>query len=147
MRDARCHCYLREGTVFVPTTGKVDKNVYFLVEPVAVIPVSNTNALRTALQETTQRGNPAVKYDRSAPPVLCKYADVKSWSTFARRASLWVMDETKGVPRIEPNKRESNGAFSPDKDAIETLPVGSTIDDLIGRMIAILQEAAAERRG
>lgn len=141
----RCHCYLRHGAVFLPTTGKVDKNVYFLVEPVAVVPVSNTGALRTALQETLKRGNPAVEYDRSAPPILCKYAGVKSWNTFARNASLWVMDETNGILRIEPNSRDSRGAFTPDKNAVETLPPGSTVDDLIDRMIAILQNAAANR--
>ncbi|HWE75007.1 MAG TPA: hypothetical protein VG328_17735 [Stellaceae bacterium] len=141
----RWHCYLRRGAVFLPTTGKVDKNVYFLVEPVAVIPVSNTGALRTALRETIARGNPVVEYDREAPPVLCKYAGVKSWSTFARNASLWVMDDTNGALRIEPNTRDSRGAFSPDKTVIETLPAGSTIDDLTDRMIAVLQEAAANR--
>jgi hypothetical protein len=138
-------CYLRRGTVFLPTVGQVNKIVFFSVEPVAVVPVSNTGGLRTALQDTIRRGNPAVEYDRSAPPVLCKYAGVKSWNTFARNASLWVMDDTNGVLRIEPNSRDSHGAFTPNKDATETLPAGSTVDDLIDRMIAILQEAAAKR--
>ena len=108
-----CDCYLRQGTVFLPTVGKVDKNVYFLVEPVAVVPISNTGALRTALHEAIKRGNPAVRYDRSAPPILCKYAGVKSWGTFARNASLWVMDETNGILRIEPNTRESKAHLRP----------------------------------
>lgn len=138
-----CHCYLRQGTVFLPTTGKADKNVYFLVEPIAVVPVSNTDALRTALYDTVKRGNPLVQYDRSAPPILCKYAGVKSWRKFARNASLWVMDDTEGVLRIEPYLRDNAGAFTPDKSAVETLPEGSRIDDLIDRMIAILQDAAA----
>ena len=137
--------YLRQGTVFLPTVGQVNKIVYFLVEPVAVIPVSNTGALRTAIHETIKRGNPAVQYDRSAPPIFCKYAGVKSWGAFARNASLWVMDETDGKLRIEPNTRDSRGAFTPDKAAVETLPDGATIDDLIERMITILQEAAQPR--
>lgn len=137
-------CYLRQGTVFLPTVGRVSKIVFFSVEPVAVVPVSNTDALRTALQETIKRGNPAVEYDRSAPPVLCKYAGVKSWNMFARNASLWVMDDTNGSLRIEPNSRDSRGAFTPDRNAVETLPPGSTVDDLIDRMIAILQNAASK---
>jgi len=138
-------CYLRQGTVFLPTVGRVDKNVYYLVEPVAVVSVSNTGALRTALHEALRRGNPVVEYDRLAPPILCKYAGVKSWGAFARNASLWVMDDTNGILRIEPNSRDSRGAFTPDKNAVETLPPGSTVDDLIDRMIAILQDAAANR--
>jgi len=91
------------------------------------------------------QANPMVEYDREAPPVLCKYAGVKSWGTFARSASLWVMAEKDGVFRIEPNTRDSRGAFTPDRDAIETLPAGSTTDELIERMIEILQEAAGKR--
>jgi hypothetical protein len=117
-----------------------------LVEPVAVVPVSNTDALRTALQETIKRGNPIMTYDRTAPSTFCKYPGVKSWSAFARNASLWVMNETDGVLRIEPNTRDSNGAFTPNKDAVETLPAGSTVDDLIRRMIAIVQDAALNVR-
>lgn len=140
-------CHLRQGTVFLPTVGQVNKIVYFLVEPVAVVPVSDTDALRRALQQTITRGNPMVKYDRSAPPILCKYAGVKSWSTFARNASLWVIDETSGIFRIESNSRDSKGAFTPNKNAVETLPTASTVDDLIDRVIGILQEAATERAG
>lgn len=135
-------CYLRNGSVFLPTVGRVDKNVYFLVEPVTVVPVSNADGLRSALREAIKRGNPPVQYDRSAPPILCKYAGVKSWNTFARNASLWVMDDTNGILRIESHLRGSNGAFTLDKNAVETLPEGSTPDELIERMIAILHEAA-----
>jgi hypothetical protein len=55
------------------------------------------------------------------------------------------MDDTNGVLRIEPNSRDSRGAFTPDRNAVETLPAGSTVDDLINRMIEILQEAGAKR--
>ena len=44
-----CHIYLRNGAVYIPTMGKMDKGFYRGVEPVAVIPVSNTEALRQAL--------------------------------------------------------------------------------------------------
>lgn len=137
-----CDCYLRQGTVFLPTTGKADKNVYFLVEPVAVVPVSDTDALRRALRETIARGNPTVKYDRSAPPVLLKYAGVKSWSTFARNARLWVMEEAADVFIVVPYQRGADGSFSPDKTATVTLQNATAPHDLAERMITILQEAA-----
>jgi hypothetical protein len=142
----QCDCYLRRGTVFLPTVGKVDKNVYFLVEPVTLVPVSNSDALRAALQETIERGNPSVKYDRSAPSILAKYAGVKSWGAFAQNASLWVIEATDGIFRIQPNIRDNNASFTIDKNATETMPAGSTVDDLIERMIAILQEAASKGR-
>jgi hypothetical protein len=102
--------------------------------------------LRTAPRETITRGNPIVKYDRSAPPVLCKYAGVKSWNTFARNASLWVMDDIDGTLRVQPYTRDNKGAFTVDKNATKTMPAASTVDDLIECMIAILEEAAQELR-
>jgi hypothetical protein len=55
------------------------------------------------------------------------------------------MDNTDGVLRIESNTRDNRGAFTRDKTAVETLPAGSVVDDLIDRMIAILQQAATEQ--
>lgn len=42
----RCHIYLRKGRVFIPTFGLVDRGLYRDIEPVAVLDVSETEALR-----------------------------------------------------------------------------------------------------
>jgi len=49
--------YLRKGKVFIPTFGRVDKGLYRDIEPVVVVDVSDTGALRQALRETIVRGN------------------------------------------------------------------------------------------
>ena len=58
----RCHLYLRKGKVFIPTFGRVAKGLYRDIEPVAVVDVSDADALRRAFRETIARGNPPMSY-------------------------------------------------------------------------------------
>ena len=83
-------CYLRRGIVYIPTLGMMDKGLYRDVEPVAVSPSSNSEALRRAFAEVFARGNPQVpvpKQPDASPSVLLKYAGVKTWRAFARETS------------------------------------------------------------
>jgi hypothetical protein len=86
-----CHLYLRKGTVYLPTMGKMDKGFYRGIEPVAAVPASDTDGVRQALHATIARGNPIVPMLRRSewkPPVLLKYAGVKYWSAFERGMSF-----------------------------------------------------------
>ena len=142
-----CHCYLRNGVVYIPTQGMMDKGFYRDVEPVALVPVSNTEALHRAFTEAIARGNPKVavlRHPNIPPPVVLKYAGVKSWNTFAKRTSSWAIRESDGVFRIH-GYRKDDGGWVPDPAAAETFPREITADQVIDRMIAILQEAATHR--
>jgi hypothetical protein len=86
-----CHLYLRKGTIYLPTMGKMDKGFYRGVEPVAVVAASNSDGVRQALQATIARGKPIMPMLRRSewkPPVLLKYAGVRYWSAFERGMSL-----------------------------------------------------------
>ncbi len=90
-----CACYLREGKVYIPTLGKMDQGFYREIEPVTVVDVSDTDALHAAFSETIARGTPKVpRLFRSAtPPIVPKYAGVRSWKAFASDASTWGINE------------------------------------------------------
>lgn len=138
-------CYLRSGIVYVPTTAVTKHRLYRIIEPVEVIPGADTDALHDALAETIARGNPevpALAPSDYPPPILPKYAGVKSWNAFVRNASLWAFEQSESGLRILPYRRVERGAFIPDKASAITLPTGSTTNDLIDRMIAILQQTA-----
>jgi hypothetical protein len=125
--------------------GKMDKGFYRGVEPVAVVPVSNTDALRQALSETIARGNPQVPILRRReipPPVLLKYAGVKSWSAFERGMRQWTIVEKDGSLQIAEQEKKSDGLWRDDPSRIVDFPHGATVDGAIHRMIAILQDAA-----
>jgi hypothetical protein len=139
-----CHIYLRKGTVFIPTSGIVHKGLHRDIEPVAVVPASNTQAVRQALQETIARGNPPTPHYRSdsyPQPAVLKYAGVKSWAAFARDASPWSIKEKDGVYQIVSKRRNPDG-WVEDPDHTIEFPQGTTVDDVIDRMVKILREAA-----
>lgn len=107
-----CHLYLRKDTLFLPTMGKMDEGFYRGVEPVAAVSVSNDDAMRQALQATILRGNPVVPTLRRSeipPPVLLKYAGVKSWSAFERGMLSWKIENNNGVFQIARKKSSRTG--------------------------------------
>src|SRR5579884_518926 len=142
-----CHCYLRKGVVYIPTQGEIHKGLYLDIEPVAAIPLSDTKAVHRAFTETIARGNPRVplpKQSQIPPPLLPKYAGVKSWSAFARGASTWAISDRDGIFRITGHRKDGRG-WVPDSNTVEAFPPDTTVEQIIDRMIAILQEAAANR--
>lgn len=140
-----CHVYLRKGTVYLPTMGEVEKGFYRGVEPVALVSVTNTESLRQALLATIARGNPTVPRLRRSeypPPVLLKYAGVKTWSAFDRDASLWTISEAGGHFVIIPYKKRPTGELVQDQNDKIEFPPGSSADVVIERIISILQQTA-----
>lgn len=140
--------YLRKQVVYVPTTGKLDdESVYRKMEPVEVAPLSNPDGVRRALQSAIARGNPpAPRYTPGnfPPPVMLKYAGVKSLSTFERGTLTWGIHETDGAFQIAGYRRHAKkGYWEQDPQQKIEFPPGTSVDVVIDRMIAILQEAAA----
>jgi hypothetical protein len=140
-----CHLYLRKGKVFVPTLGHVPGGPYRDIEPVTVVEVSDTHGLWQAFHQTIARGTtPVGPYPRpNPPPVVLKYAAVKSWGAFARGASPWIIDERDGKYESIGHRREPNN-WAKDPGQSVNFPPGTTLDQVIDRMIAILQEAAGQ---
>jgi hypothetical protein len=137
----RCHLYLRTGKVFIPTFGRVPGGPYRDIEPVAVVDVSDAEGLRRAFHETIARGNPAVgPYPRPHPlPVVAKHAGVKSWGAFARGALPWSIEQENGIFQIIGRRRTPDGWVEDPEQTVD-FPPGTKLDQVLDRMIAILQE-------
>jgi len=139
------HFYVRNGIVYIPTMGKMDQGFYRDVEPVAVVSASNTEAMRQALAAVIARGNPIVPMLRRrewSAPVVLKYAGVRSWSAFEQGMSLWGLDDKNGKFALIGKRKQSNGATVDDPERTFTFSPGSTTEDVIEKIIVILQEAA-----
>lgn len=139
-----CHLYLRNYTVYVPTMGKMGQGFYRGVEPVAVVSASNTEALRQALAAAIARGNPDVPTllrREWPPPVLLKYAGVKSWSAFERGMLLWNIVEKDGIYQIAGHTKQPNGMWKEDPEQMIKFTPETSLDIVIDRMITILQDA------
>ncbi len=144
-----CSCYLRDDVVYVPTLGRRTREpVYTHIEPVGVVPVANTEAIRRTLLETIARRNPTIpdpdQKARDAPSIILKYAHARSWSAFYRKASTWSIREDDGVYKIIGYRKHSKGSWLQDLEQQIQFPVWTTVDDVVDRMIAILQEAARQ---
>ena len=141
----RFHTYLRGGIVYVPTVGLQEGGpVYVEIEPVAVIPAANSEALRHALLEASEKKVVLVPVPKGKwpPPVLLKYAGVKTWSAFARSASTWNASEKDGLYKIVGYRKHAKGYWVEDNAQRIQFPTGTVIDAVVDRMIAILQDAA-----
>ncbi len=140
-------CYLRDGVVYVPTMARrKSEPIYTTIEPVAVVPVSSSEDVRRALLETIARKNVSIPTPDPkalrAPPLILKYAGVKSWSAFFRNASTWSIREDDGVYKIIFYRKHPKKYWEQDLAQQIQFPVGTTVDDVVDRMLAILQETA-----
>jgi len=138
-------CYLRNGVVYVPTVGN-RRGVYTLIEPVAVVPATNTEGLRAAFRDTIARKNvdvPPVK-GKWPPPILPKYAGVKTSAAFDRGTSTWNIQEDDGRYKIVGYRRHLDGYWTEDRAQTIEFPPGTSVDTTINRMITILQDAAQQ---
>lgn len=140
-------CTLKDGIVYLPTVAKTEAGFYMNREPVAVVPVANTDTLRGALRNVIKMGNrviPTPARDAYPPPVLPKYAGAKTWSAFMRGASEWKITQNNGVYQIIPYRRDPEGSESWVEHTEQKIafPLGTTADDVIERMILVLQDAA-----
>jgi hypothetical protein len=108
--------------------------------------VSSTEALRHSFFDTIARGNivvPNPPKDNWPPPVLLKYSGAKTWSAFARGASQWSIVQDKGGNyQIVGYRNHPDGYWAQDRDQKTVFPPGANVDDVVERMIAILQDAA-----
>ncbi len=119
--------YLRDGIVYLPTMGKMDKGFYRGVEPVTVLPASNGEELRQALRAMIARGNPDVPMLRRRewpPPVTLKYAKVKTWSAFERGLLFWTIEEKDCAFQIIGQRKRPDGMWSDDPEQMISFSIG-----------------------
>jgi hypothetical protein len=140
-------CYLREGTVYVPTVARrASGPIYTDIEPIAVIPIINLDAVRQALRESLTRGNAIIPdrdpKDRDLSPVILKYARVRSWSAFFRSAWTWSIRDDDGLIKIIGYRRHPKGYWEQDPAQEIRFSPETTVGDAINRMITILQATA-----
>jgi hypothetical protein len=139
------HLYLRNGTVYVPTVVRLETGAYQDIDPVAVVAITNSEGLKRALSDAIGTKNavvPSPPKDKWPPPVLLKYAGVKTWSVFTRGASLWSIEKSDEYCLIIGYRTHPNGYWVRDPDQKTEFQPGTSIDVVTNRMIAILQHSA-----
>jgi hypothetical protein len=77
-----------------------------------------------------------------APPIILKYARVRSWSAFFRTAWSWSIAQEDGVYQILGYRKHPKGYWEEDQNQKIQFPRRAKVGDVVDRMIAILQETA-----
>jgi hypothetical protein len=140
-------CYLREGAVYVPTVARrASSPIYTIIEPIAVVPLKDPDAVRAALLESLSRGNVIIAdpdpQALRAPPIILKYARVRSWSAFFRTAFSWSITQKDGAYQILVYRKHPKGYWEEDQSQKIQFPPEATRADVVSRMVAILQGTA-----
>ncbi|GGF17814.1 hypothetical protein GCM10011611_24580 [Aliidongia dinghuensis] len=145
-------CYLRKGTVYLPTLANAPgSSLYELVEPIAVIPATEVENLRQAMREKILAGNPPPSAPRPPrtpePVVLPLLAGVKTWSAFDRGVTAtWSITDQGGSYKIIPLRRySSRGGWVPDTENTIFLPPGADLDAVCDRMVELIQAAETNK--
>lgn len=141
------HLYLRKGIVYVPTVGKMGEGFYRDIEPVAKIPVINTETLRQAVAASLKSGNPKIPIpprDNWPRHFIHEHAGVKSWSAFTKDLQIWGLEQRDGVFSIIGKKIRPDGTTVDDTEQKINFPEGTGSDQIADQMVAILQNAARE---
>lgn len=136
--------YIRNGTAYVPTVAQTEAGFFLDVDPVAVVPVTDTEALQNALKLSIDRGNPRVPTPTRAAfpkPVVLKYAKVKSWAAFEKGCSNWTIVQQDGCYQIKRGRKRPDSGWEDDAGQIEALPVGIGIDEIAQRVTSSVQSA------
>jgi hypothetical protein len=143
---------LYKGVVQVPTSYIVVRDGFFVTDtPLESVPVKQTERLRQAIQAAIERGNPSISRDearvrlhRKDDPLL-QATGARSWFALDRETKgLWGLIEKDGLYQIRVSQPMKTHGWHEDETKRVLFPPGTAIEDVIDRLIMMMQECARE---
>jgi hypothetical protein len=143
---------LHDGIVHIPTSYRVKSDGFFYEHaPLESVPVEQTDRLRKAIRTAIQRGNPPISQDevralsssKNTPMLVATGA--RSWSALGRQMKgSWSIKEQDGVYQIRVDEPMQPRGWHEDKSKRIEFPPGTPVEDVIDRLIAMIQGRARE---
>ena len=143
---------LYKGAVYIPTSYVVERDGFFVSNtPLESVPVEQPERMRRAILTTIERGNPPISRDRarvllhSKGDPLLEAAGVRSWYILDRDTEgLWSIVGKDGIYQIRVDEPMQPRGWHEDKTKrVEFLP-GTPVEEVIDRLIAMIQECARQ---
>ena len=131
----------KTGAVLVPAVAKTEAGFWLDTEPVEVADATFPVSVSEAIKKSAARARIIVPTPpRSSPkPVVLGYANVKSWSAFAKTHELLSIVRTDaGQYLVNPHRRLEGGGYVVKANGGKQLPAGSTLDDAIARLVSLM---------
>jgi hypothetical protein len=142
---------LYKGIVHIPTSYRVEHDGFFVNAPLESVPVEQTQGLRQAILTTIERGNPPISRDRartllhSKDDPLLKAAGARSWYVLDRQTKgLWSIVGKDGIYQIRVDEPMQPRGWHEDKTKRVEFPPGTPVDQVIERLVAMIQECARQ---
>jgi hypothetical protein len=143
---------LHKGVVHIPTSYRVGRGgFYYEHTPLESIPVEQTGRLRQAIMTAIERGNPpisraevrALSNGKNSPMLAATGA--RSWDTLDRQMiGSWSITDRNGVYEIRVDQPMEPRGWHEEKAKRVEFPPGTSIEDVIERLIAMIQERAQQ---
>jgi hypothetical protein len=143
---------LYQSTVHIATPYIVERGgPYFEDEPLQSAPVEQTEKLRRAIRAAIDRGNPAISRaevkalrDGKNPPMLSA-TGARSWYQLDRQMKgSWSLIEKSGRYEIRVDQPMEPRGWHEDKAKRVEFPPGTPVDEVIERLIGMIQERARQ---
>jgi hypothetical protein len=143
---------LHKGVVHIPTTYKIASEGFFCEHaPLTSVPVEQTETLRQAVLDAIERGNPLMNRDefgtlsRSRAAPMLAATGARSWNALDRQMQgSWSVTDRNGVYEIRVDQPMQPRGWHEDKTKRVEFPPGTPVDDVITRLIAMIQERARQ---
>jgi len=140
---------LYKGVVHIPTSYF---SGYFVTGvPLESVSVEQTERLRRAILAAIARGNPPISRAEARALInskddpLLKATGARSWYVLDRQTQgLWSIDEKDGVYQIRVDEPMQPRGWHEDKTKRVEFPPGTPVEDVIARLIAMIQECTRQ---
>ncbi len=139
---------LHGGIVYIPTSYRVERKGFFFENaPIESVSVNQIPKLREAIVRAIGRGNPSISLNQykslssSKRSVLLEATGTRSWDVLDRQINgLWSVTEIDGQYVIRVKQPMQPRGWHEDKTKRVQFPPGTPVEDVIDRLIAIIQE-------
>lgn len=131
------HIYRYRNQFIVPTVTRTPDGIYIEAEPVDVIASEDAKGLESAIKRVLSAGNrqiPAVSVTIFPKPVVLRYAKVRSWGEFERKAFLWQIESDGSDIALIPTQQEPDGGWSELKPNAEIFAGDSAVSRIVTRI-------------
>lgn len=143
---------LYKDVVYIPTSCRVGQQGFWVANaPLEAVPVEQTSRLRSAILTTIERGNPVISRDQARVLIHRKNdpwpeaMGAKSWPELDRDTTgLWNITDRNGVYQIRVDQPMLPRGWHEDKSKRVEFPPGTPVEEVIDRLIAMIQERAQQ---
>jgi hypothetical protein len=143
---------LYKGVVHIPTPCRVEGDGFYVADtPLDSVPVKQTEQLRRAIVTAIGRGNPPISRDQARAMIhgkddpLLKAIGARSWYILDRQTEgLWGIVEKDGLYQIRVDQPMEPRGWHEDRTKRVEFPPDTPVDDVIDRLIAMIQECARQ---